>query len=548
MTVMDSAVAKQGTVFLPLRFGAGLHTSKDEGQIDASECAVGSYNFDLGIDSTSWKPRPAFDLAATAPNAAEIRGFCEYIASDGSVSLLVQAGGNVYDWDGESTFSLVGTVPAGSKIRGNRFSTSVLDGYVIITDLEQQATVRTYDGTTFSELSTSLSGDFLARYCLVDKERAMFAGVKSGGTQTDHVVVASAVSASISASAVGTLSTSNRPSSSLGTGDAFYIPMPDLKPVNGILAAFGLILISTENGSVYKLTGSDAKDYALDPFYPDSASSGREAMVTLYSDVLFGPHGRIESLVNTQAFGDVEPDDVSRWVSDQFEDVQGWTIKYNPRTRKAYLWAENGNEVWVFHKSVFDRNLTTGGNVSPWSKYVTDFGDGDFRQTAAEVLRHPASKLDYTYFGNASGQIFRMEGVGIQDGGTTDVVSRRISGRIECPWTPSVPVDHSLGMVNGYVRYKKSADATLTMTALRGGVELNDNSVTKVLDGFADADVFSGDAWFGGDFYFGVQFDGRVAQQSYQFAGRSQFFQLQTSITGAEFEVPEIGVQFEVGT
>ena len=134
-----------------LTFGAGLNSRTSETQIDPRECADGQ-NFGLDIENGLFFRRKPFDLVATAPNAGEIRGWAQVEKADGTLGTVIQAGGNVYDWDGDSTFNLLGTVNSGAKIRGRSHQNFILSDIVIITDLNLQENVLQYDGTTLSEI------------------------------------------------------------------------------------------------------------------------------------------------------------------------------------------------------------------------------------------------------------------------------------------------------------------------------------------------------------------------------------------------------------
>ncbi|KKM06737.1 hypothetical protein LCGC14_1741000 [marine sediment metagenome] len=472
--ILESITTFEDKVVLRLTFGGGLASAINAAEIDVRESSSGQNDI-LDVDEIKFRPRPSFDLAGTAPNGEAINGFVELIKSDGSVTVLVQAGSTVYDWDGGSTFTSVGTVPTGSKLRGGRFSTSILDDIVIITDLEKKTVVKQWDGTTFSDFSHNLGGDLFAKYAIIEDERLDLANVKSGSTDTPHVLLASKRGTTFSASDFGTLSTSVRASESgAGTDDAFYIPMPDMRAINGLMSLFGVQVLSTNEGQIWKLEGNDQTDFKMNSLYPGSAAAGDEALVKIGEDALYGRPGIIESLLASEKFGDVEVDDVSRWIADEIAEVKSWTSIYNPRTKRAYFWPENGNEIYVFQKSLYDpvqrvtrSSAFPGGKLglSPWSKWVTDYGSGDFRQTAAEVIRRVTDKKDVVYFGDASGRILNLEGTGLQDGGSDDIVTDRTSGTIRLP-------TGSVFDVKGNIKYRRFAGATVTLTFLFGGKEV----------------------------------------------------------------------------
>ena len=176
--------------------------------------------------------------------------------------------------------------------------------------------------------------------------------------------------------------------------------------------------------------------------------------------------------------------------------------------------------------------------MSPWTRWTTDYGNADFRVTAAEVLKRPGDKLDFVYFGHPDGKIFRMEGDGLQDGGTTDVVTTRLSPLIE-------GLADDTYDVTGTVTYTKRFASTVTLKFEFGGETLFDQSLTVEIPGFSNVPVFGGVFYFGGTNYFGVEFAGRLQRQKKRAAGRSGFFQIRTDVTGSEFDIHEIELRFK---
>ncbi len=565
-----------GKIFLNLRFGFGIASAFDRDDIDVQECIDGQ-NFDLSLDKESFRNRKAFDLVATVPNGQEIRGFGELIKSDGSVSNLVQGGGVVYDWNGKTTFTEVGTVNASSRLRGGRHSTSLLDDKVILTDLEKKTIIKTWDGTTFEDLAHDLGGDLFAKYCIFRNERAFYFNVKSGSTDTPHVMLGSARGASIGVSDFASLSVANRPGTGRSDGDPFFIPMPDLKPINGVdrqradtktNIGTGSIIISTQEGSLWKLSGETPKiteaargsAFKMEEFYANSAASGVESLTSMGKDVIYGRQAAIESAISAGVFGDTDADDASRWIKDQIEGAKSWTVKYNPQNRRAYWWAENGNEVWVFHKSMYEPSLKTisastvaavapSGKLSrsPWSRWKTDFGNGDFRQTAAALMRRVTDKKDVIFFGDSSGRILQMEGTGLQDGGNDDIVVDRTSGTIRLP-------TGNVFDIKGNVKYRRFAGATLTLTFLFGGETVFNDTRTITIPAPTNISVYnasSGDtkAFYGGTTaagtasYYGVEFSDRFFLQGFGAPGAATHLEVKAAVTGAEHEISEIAIE-----
>lgn len=531
-----------GTLWFNLNFLAGLHTSQSPLAIDLQECAEGE-NFLLGLDEDVFRPRPSFDLAATVPNASPVYGFIELIKTDGSVSLLVQAGTAVYQWDGESAFTSVGTVSGSARLRGNRRSTSALDDKVIITDLNKAETVKTWNGTTFENLAHNLGGNFYAKYCMMSVERALFGNVRTT-TDTPHLLVAS------KRSDITNLTTANRPVSGLGDDDPWFLPMPDLRPINGMLTAFKQTLFSTEGpiGTIFQLTGTTAQDYALEQAFDGSGAEGDEAITPIGNDVIYGRAGKIESMYGVNTYGDIAADDVSRWISDKIKEVKSWQMAYNQRVGRAYLWGENGNEIWVFQQSLYvpaQRSLLTppkdpyyNFGLSPWSKWTTAYGSKDFRNTAAALVRRPTDGLDVVYFGDDSGNIFLLEGVGEHDGGTADVTAYRTSAVI-------AGLTGSMYDVTGTIFYRRKSGATITLDFMWQGQEIADSSIVVTIPANTGGAYFGGSYYFGGAVYFGVPFAGRVLRQGpFKPSGRSSHLQVKASSSAPDFEIHLIRLGF----
>lgn len=524
------------------RFGGGLSSTRDPLEIDLREDADGK-NYDLKLDRDSFRPRQAFDLLGTAPNGGAIRGLVEFEDSQGVVSNLVQAGGIIYSIDANHSFTQVGTCNPNARLRGGRHSTSLVDDIVLISDLGGVENVLSWDGTTLSEFTTDLA-NFKAKYIVVVDERAHYANVSAAGTAYPHVMLISGRFSAIGTTELGTVTTSNRPASGLNAGDPVFIPTPDLRPINGLLSAFGLVLMATEGGQIWKLTGSNATDYAIKDLHRGVFVTGDEAILNTGNDVIFGRHGKIDTLLGVEAFGDVQTDDVSRWISEEIRAVTGWAYSaFNPRTEYAYFWADGGNEVWAFHRPIYQRpsrNILGQDvkGVSPWAKWTTDFGNDDFRPTAVQLMRRVADGLDMVYFGDSSGRLFNLEGSGQMDGGSADIAVDRLSGLIQLPFA-------EVANVRGRVKYRKRHPATLTLTAQYGGTTIKDESITVALPAIEDLPIYGGGFYYNNDAYYGAEFAGRISLRPFQIPGASSLFQIKAAITGDEFDIPEIEIEFE---
>lgn len=528
-----------------ISFGGGKNSRVRPLDIDLNECTDG-YNFDLDLDVLSFRRRRPFDLVATAPNAGSINGYAEYFPVTGSPSMLIQAGPTVYQWDGASTFTSVGTCSAAAKLRGTRNSNFVLSGYVLITDLTKSENVKTWDGTTYTDLVHNLTGTLQAKYCHVHLERAIFANVKNNGTDTPHVVLASAISDATN------LTAGNRPSSSIGADAAWYLPVSDLRPINGLEHGFGQLIFSTERGSLHRLTGSSAFDFALEDFYNGSNVAGDESLVNIGNDIIMGLPSRIETLSGTINFGDVETDDLSRWISPDVLDATDWTIAYNQRLQKIFCFPNHTTNLFVLHKNLLNRAANkyqayekrdvTSPGLSPWSIWKTQHAI-NFTPTCVWSAVDPMTGLDEVYMGDASGHIYRMDGSGSTDGGTalaagSNITASRTSAIFRIP-------DGEVFDVSGWITYSKSFAVSVTLTFLFGGINQFDQQITVSLPVDATVPVYNGSAYWGGTYYYSATFGARLTRQDWKAAGYNSHVQVRADVTGAaDFNITEIGLSF----
>jgi hypothetical protein len=295
-----------------LRFGGGVVTVASEDEIKERECASGQ-NFLMQLDMSHYKPRRPFQKMGTATNGANIMGYAQLVKQDNTISTLIQAGDTVYEWDGGSTFTSKATVSSGAKLRGPLSANWTLEDKVLITDLTKTEVVKEWDGTTFQSVTTNLGTNFYAKYCFVENERAWYANVKTS-TDTPHLIAVSELTD------YDDLSVGDRPSSSRSDADPFYLLAPDLRPINGLVEAFGSVIFSTVRGSMFQFTGATAKNYAIIPFYNGSAASGEEGVCHVGNDIYFGREGAIETLSGIQTIGEASVDDLTRFIANEIQD------------------------------------------------------------------------------------------------------------------------------------------------------------------------------------------------------------------------------------
>lgn len=518
-----------------LTFGGGINSRRRVADVQIDECVPPSENFDLDPSNRALFRRKPFDLIATAPNAARINGFAQLIKQNNAISTLVQSGEKVYSWDGFQTFTEVGEVPVTSRLRGPREQNFTLHEYVIITDLAKATTVKKWDGTTFQDLEHDLGGQLIAKYCRVYNERN-FLGNVTTTIDTPHVLLAS------EGSDGEKFSTADRPTSSLGADAPWFLPTPDLRPINGMDEAFGQFIISTQRGRLYILSGQDSFDYSIDPLHVGSAVVGEEAIKNIGNDVILGVDGRIEALSGVLNFGDVESDDLSLPIARLVENVTGWTIEYDRRNQKILCFPRDQGLVYVIHKTLLT-DPNTAGVLSPWSKWKTEHPTG-FSPTTVMQLVNPISREDRIYFGDESGNIYVTDGEGGQDGGTDDITVKRRSGLF------AVPEGNTFNF-EGWILYRTLFEVCVTLRLLGGGVAIWEQEIEICFPQNLNLVVYKGDSYYNdGKSPYGLSFfTGRVHRQDWCAAGHSSNFQFEIEVTGAaDFDIEEVGLEFRSET
>lgn len=522
-----------------LRFGGGLHSRASEVDIDAREAHDGE-NFALDLENLEFRNRKPFDKIGTTANTSEIRGFISLLQSDGSVHWAVQSGDKVYDWDGQSTFTEIATVSSSAKLRGRLEHNWQLDDKVLITDIALADVVMEWNGglstgdlvdVSFTNETGSAFGTFKAKYCFISRERAVFANIDDGNA-FEHLIVGS------KGSDYTQITVSNQPSSALSADDPWFLTQPDLYAINGMVEAFGEVVTSSAQGSLFRLTGSDAKDYAFVPLFPRSGAKGTEALAYVGNDIFYGRGGRLESVEATDRFGNVEQNDLSLAIADEMEDFDSWTTVYNSRLDRAYFFPDGASAVYVLHKAL------RGTAVSPWSKWTTQHALA-FQPTAVMNMLDPDDGLEYVFMGDESGNIYRLEGSGSSgDGGSANIVSYRVSKLIEAQ------LDAQIYNVYGYVRYRKQSSASsLTLTFRYAGERLFNEELTVSLDAASGGIHYSNSKYYSDGNYYAAPFQGRLTRTEFVLPGASNEVQIQTQVEGtSDFAISEVGIRFEAAS
>ena len=530
-----------------LRFGGGLHTRASEDEIDEREAKDGQ-NVQLDLDNRELRNREPYDFLGTVPNAGEIRGFATLRQADGSVFFLVQGSDRVYDWDG-SSFTEMASVNASARLRGRKEANWVLEDKVLITDLNLSQPVMEFDGVTLANTSFNLPGSFLAKYCHIAAERAHFANVESNGVATPQLVAGS------QRGDYTILSVTDRPSSSLNVQDPWFLLTPDLKPINGMVQAFTStdntgtgqdqrLVLSSESGVLSKINGSDATNFAIAEFYPESAANGDESLRFIGNDIVYGRQGRIESVAATERFGDVAEVDISVPIKDQIETFTDWTTVYNSRNQRVYFFPSGVSELYVLYKELLATDL------SPWFKWTTQHSLA-FQPTAVMNMFDPDDGLEYTFMGDSSGNIYRLEGTGLSgDAGSANIEMEWLTGLAR------VNRQAQVYRVSGVLWYRANLSNTVKLRFEYAGEAVFNEEVEVVLpavDTAAGADHWGATgaeaSYWGGDFYWNVPFAGRLTRQEFGPAGQSNAFQVRVIVDGVnKIEINSIGLNFEAAS
>lgn len=522
-----------------LRFGAGRNTRASPDAIEPRECSEGK-NFILDPGNDEFRPRPAYDLVGTAPNGAQINGFVTLKKTDDTVSLLVQAGGTLYEWDG-SNFTNVGSVDSTARLRGRMDAFWPITEKVIVTDLALAENVHSWNGTTFTEETlyqkdgSTVFSNFKAKYCVVHEERVMFGNLSDNGTLLPHVLTGTTRGDFQTLIDTGQAA-ADRPSTSLSEDAPFYIPMPQLRPINGMAFAYGILCISQRNGAFEKLTGSTAKDFAMERLHDGSGAAGDEAVVSTFNDIIYGAPGHIESLRNTDQFGDVELDDPSFFIRPDVQGFDDWLLVYNTRNRRVYCFASGEeNQCHV----LFTDFLNSG--VSPWSKF-TDQRTFKFNPTCAMNVFDPADGLEYVFMGDSSGNIYRLEGSGLSgDAGEVNVKAFRRSRLI------SAPVDSKAFNLNGYLRHRKKLANDAKVNIRWAGEHAGDTQRTITFDAVSYDYVYGGTGTYGTGGYYGIPQKDRLIRRKLEASGFSNDFEVQIEVDGVnDFAIDSLGLRFDV--
>ena len=462
------------------------------------ECIEG-YNFDLQSGRTSVNSRQPFDLKGTAPNAGKITSFLQLVKRDNTETSLVVAGSVAYQWDGSSTFTSKKTgLATDALLRGTYWA---LGDYLVITDLNLGNVVSTWDGTTWATMThTGIAGNLFAKYAVVFADRVWLFNIVVGTTAFPHMMLACKFEdpTNWDSSTRGGPTTVGGGSFSTGL-EAFYLLMPDLKTINGVCLFQSQIVISTDKGRMWTLSGSSAKDFQVIDFKDTDPATGTDCVVSIGNDIVYPRQGNaIQLLYATLNFGNVLGAGLAHWIPNTLANVTVFNKIVYDSTNQRVLFFVNG-KLLVLYKDILaqDRGATLEG-PSPWGAYVTQ-DSASFNTSDAAYQLRPGSSVYSVFFGDSSGRVFDLYGSNTSGDANSSSApvplyrkSRHIGVEVLNPW-PYIEEN-----ITGHVRYRRNFPTNLTIS-----FDWDDEySTTQNVLALKGPPANDPAPYFGGNFYY----------------------------------------------
>ena len=414
------------------------------------------------------------------------------------------------------------------------------------TDYNIEAEITVTGATTFTYIvagspatpaTGTITSDFgvelFAKYAVIHQGREWIFNVRTNDGATDSSLPHMAV-ASVFEDPSTFDSTTRSGDAGFSTGnEAFYVLTPDLKPINGVAVFNKQLVISTEKGRLFILSGSDSTDYAFIDYYAGSAAIGTESIVNMGNDVVYmRKGGNIESLRATDQSGDVSSDDVSRWIPDAIKDINESITVYDPSLQKVLFFVSG--KVIVLFKDI----LYGGQGQSPWSVYKTSL-DFNFNTSAARYLRRPSETTWSVYLGDDVGNIYDLNGTAAGDNGATDIVTSRKTG--------PVPTGDREAMISGRVQYRREGECELSLI-YDWADEYNISQADITLSGPPSTDsgsYWGGESYWSGDYYWnkGFSFSQKIATKGFSPTGRGHTFIMEVYLsTTVQYQIDHIEI------
>lgn len=323
-----------------------------------------------------------------------------------------------------------------------------------------------------------------AKYAAVKDNRIWMFNINTDNTELPHVILASTFEEP------EIFDTSNRgkaqdTTSTVTGSDPFVLFTPDLKEINGVAVFFKELVISTVDGALYRLVGTDPTDYNFVDYYNGSAADAQESMINIGNDVVFTKRGGdIDRLSDTERSGDVAVDDLSRFIPSTKLLLADPIAVYDQTNQRA-CWFENGFVL------VYDKDVSAlAPDVSPWMKWTT-LMPNQFQTEAVAFLSRPGGVGFTVYWGDQDGNIYDLNGVGQGgDSGSLDIeASRKLRYVTE--------FQSNIDALEGRVQYQRTGACDLVLD-FEWGEEYNTSMCLVPLKG----PVITGDPLFWGDIDF----------------------------------------------
>lgn len=407
-------------------------------------------------------------------------------------------------------------------------------------NIEAEITVQTtttFDYEVANSPSTPATGtitvdfgtELFAKYGIVYQGRLWLFNITTNdgtSTETPHMLLASAFEDPLS------FDTAKRSQDATFTtgNEAFYILSKDLKEINGVAVFNSNLVISTQNGRLYRLIGTDSQDYEFVEYYSGSSAIGTESIANIGNDIVYmRKGGNIESLIATDTSGDVSINDISKWIPDTVKDLSDSKIIYDQSNQKVFFFVTD--KVLVLFK-----DLLYGSEFSPWSVYKTQLTDM-FNTNAVRYLRRPNESGWSVYFGDSSGNIYDLNGAGFGDN-DTNILTQRTTSVVQ-------ELNTKQGTLLGRIQYRRFGECECTLS-FDWSDEYNVTTSTITLSGPPPGDTasyYNDVSYYGGDYYYnkGFAYRDKISTKGFSPTGRAHSFIMQTSLdTKVRFKVDHI--------
>jgi hypothetical protein len=385
-----------------------------------------------------------------------------------------------------TAFTSVGTVTAPALFRSSYWA---LGDYLVVTDLDLNNVVKKWDGTTFANMTTGLGATaFGAKYSVVFLNRMWYFNIYAG-TFTPHLIVASTyqdpTNLSVSAQG-GPTDQGGAGAATFPTGlEAFFLVTPDLKPINSVAVFQNYLLISTQDGQVFQLTGTDANTFQFVPYFTGSSSTSNEAMINIGNDVIYvRKGGNINLLASVNYQGDVKSNDIARWLPNITKSIRTAIAAYDQQAQKVYFFTNN--QVLVLFKNILYESASDSDpakNLSPWSVYTTQHAN-NFTANVAQYMyaTAPNDSSLAVFYGDNLGNVMNMSGTGkYGDGGTVPINVSRTTTLIDT--TEITPFPWQEKILFGKVQYRRQGSPATMNVNFTWSDELSTSTSTIILKG-----------------------------------------------------------------